>query len=48
MVVCVSLQAAIRRELNDFKSAEMEVHRESRHMTRFDYYYGLNTRYVIH
>lgn len=29
------VQAAIRRELNDFKSAEMEVHKESRHMTRF-------------
>jgi len=30
----VYVQAAIRRELNDFKSAEMEVHQESRHMTR--------------
>jgi phosphatase and actin regulator 4 len=28
-------KAAIRRELNDFKSAEMEVHHDSRHFTRF-------------
>jgi len=35
MLYVLTLQAAIRRELNDFKSAEMEVHRESRHMTRF-------------
>ena len=28
-------KAIIRRELNDFKSSEMEVHQESRHMTRF-------------
>jgi len=28
-------KAAIRKELNEFKSLEMEVHEESRHMTRF-------------
>ena len=25
----------IRKELNEFKSSEMEVHQDSRHMTRF-------------
>ena len=29
------LQAAIRKELNDFKSNEMEVHESSRHLTRY-------------
>ncbi|KAH7641765.1 uncharacterized protein LOC124493050 [Dermatophagoides farinae] len=28
-------KAAIRKELNEFKSSEMQVHEESRHMTRF-------------
>ncbi|XP_018909757.1 phosphatase and actin regulator 2 isoform X2 [Bemisia tabaci] len=28
-------KAAIRKELNEFKSTEMEVHQESRHLTRF-------------
>ncbi|XP_067141425.1 phosphatase and actin regulator 1-like isoform X2 [Centruroides vittatus] len=28
-------KAAIRKELNEFKSQEMEVHQESRHLTRF-------------
>ncbi|OTF69489.1 RPEL repeat containing protein [Euroglyphus maynei] len=28
-------KAAIRKELNEFKSSEMEVHEESRHMTRY-------------
>ncbi|MEQ2269283.1 hypothetical protein XENORESO_002323 [Xenotaenia resolanae] len=28
-------KAAIRKELNDFKSNEMEVHESSRHLTRF-------------
>ena len=28
-------KASIRKELNDFKSSEMEVHQESRHLTRF-------------
>ena len=28
------LQAAIRKELNDYKSNEMEVHESSRHLTR--------------
>lgn len=27
-------KAAIRKELNDFKSMEMEVHEDSRHLTR--------------
>lgn len=27
-------QAAIRKELNEFKSSEMEVHEESKHFTR--------------
>lgn len=31
-----ALQAAIRKELNDFKSNEMEVHESSRHLTRYD------------
>uniref|UniRef100_A0A3P9H954 Phosphatase and actin regulator 4 n=1 Tax=Oryzias latipes TaxID=8090 RepID=A0A3P9H954_ORYLA len=31
----LSPQAAIRKELNDFKSSEMEVHEESRIYTRF-------------
>ena len=30
----LGLQASIRKELNDFKSAEMDVHDESRHLTR--------------
>ena len=29
-----SLQAAIRKELNEFKSNEMEVHSSSKHLTR--------------
>lgn len=29
-----SLQAAIRKELNEFKSTEMEVHASSKHLTR--------------
>lgn len=39
MLMCVSLcdvQAAIRKELNEFKSTEMEVHESSRHLTRWD------------
>ncbi|KAJ8279878.1 hypothetical protein COCON_G00069440 [Conger conger] len=28
-------RAAIRKELNEFKSTEMEVHESSRHLTRF-------------
>lgn len=36
-------KAAIRKELNEFKSSEMEVHQESKHLTRlicvmFTYY----------
>lgn len=27
-------KAAIRKELNEFKSSEMDVHQESRHLTR--------------
>lgn len=30
-----SSQAAIRKELNEFKSTEMEVHASSKHLTRF-------------
>lgn len=30
------VQAAIRKELNEFKSTEMEVHESSRHFTRYD------------
>lgn len=29
------LQAAIRKELNDFKSSEMEVHEDSKQFTRY-------------
>lgn len=29
------IQAAIRKELNDYKSTEMEVHEESRIYTRY-------------
>lgn len=28
-------KAAIRKELNEFKSSEMEVHQESKHLTRY-------------
>ena len=28
-------KANIRKELNDYKSAEMDVHDESRHLTRY-------------
>jgi len=41
------VQAAIRRELNDFKSAEMEVHEESRHMTRLVSLYYLSATFSI-
>lgn len=34
----VSSQAAIRKELNEFKSSEMEVHEESRIYTRSGLY----------
>lgn len=33
-VVFSSAQAAIRKELNEFKSTEMEVHASSKHLTR--------------
>lgn len=35
--VCVRVcpQAAIRKELNEFKSREMEVHEDSKHFTRY-------------
>lgn len=34
--VCVSTpQAAIRKELNEFKSREMEVHEDSKQFTRY-------------
>lgn len=31
-------QAAIRKELNEYKSNEMEVHASSKHLTRSDFY----------
>ncbi|KAK2518943.1 hypothetical protein Q9233_012228 [Columba guinea] len=33
----MTVQAAIRKELNEFKSTEMEVHEESRQFTRHTY-----------
>ncbi|XP_050313227.1 phosphatase and actin regulator 1 isoform X3 [Anthonomus grandis grandis] len=36
-------KAAIRKELNEFKSSEMDVHEDSRHLTR---YYKVNTKIV--
>ena len=30
-------KAAIRKELNDFKNNEMEVHAESKHLTRYEF-----------
>lgn len=35
MRVRVCPQAAIRKELNEFKSREMEVHEDSKHFTRY-------------
>lgn len=35
MTGCLCYQAAIRKELNEFKSGEMEVHEESRKFTRY-------------
>lgn len=35
MFLCL-VQAAIRKELNEFKSTEMEVHESSRHLTRYE------------
>jgi len=32
---CVCCQAAIRKELNEFKGTEMEVHEESKKYTRY-------------
>ena len=31
-------KAAIRKELNEYKSNEMEVHASSKHLTRSDFY----------
>ena len=39
------LQAAIRKELNDYKSTEMEVHEESRIYTRF--VFGLSFMNIV-
>lgn len=33
--VCSAPQAAIRKELNEFKSREMEVHEDSKQFTRY-------------
>lgn len=30
-------KASIRKELNDYKSNEMDVHEESRHLTRYKF-----------
>ena len=35
------MQAAIRKELNEYKSSEMSVHEDSRHLTRSVYSLGL-------
>jgi len=35
VAICMCYQAAIRKELNEFKSAEMEVHEESKKYTRY-------------
>lgn len=37
VLTCVRVrpQAAIRKELNEFKSREMEVHEDSKHFTRY-------------
>lgn len=37
-------QAAIRKELNDYKSTEMEVHESSRHLTRYRETHEVNRR----
>lgn len=36
-------KAAIRKELNEFKSSEMAVHEESRHLTRYARIYDRNS-----
>jgi phosphatase and actin regulator 4 len=36
-------KAAIRKELNEFKSSEMEVHEDSRHLTRSEIFATLRT-----
>jgi hypothetical protein len=36
-------KAAIRKELNEFKSSEMEVHEDSRHLTRSEMFFTLTT-----
>lgn len=36
LIDCIcGLQAAIRKELNEFKSTEMDVHEESKQFTRY-------------
>ena len=39
-------KAAIRKELNDFKSSEMAVHDDSRHLTRYDSLPTLNVDHL--
>ena len=39
-------KASIRKELNDFKSNEMDVHEDSRHLTRYAYLF--NDHYFAH
>lgn len=42
MVFLSVIQASIRKELNDFKSTEMDVHDESRHLTRYVFVIGVS------
>ncbi|GFG40992.1 hypothetical protein Cfor_12588 [Coptotermes formosanus] len=38
-------KAAIRKELNEFKSSEMEVHEDSRHLTRSEAFKNIRSRH---
>jgi phosphatase and actin regulator 4 len=40
-------KAAIRKELNEFKSSEMEVHEDSRHLTRSEIFATLRTMIAV-
>lgn len=35
-------KAAIRKELNEFKSSEMAVHEDSRHLTRYAIFFAVD------
>lgn len=41
-------KAAIRKELNEFKSSEMNVHELSRHLTRYDFSSIVNTHTFLY